>query len=125
MQVKLHENGHRMVQVKDALSYHGHDYTWNDLVGRIESFAEGWARLGWPYGRSRLIRDLMQPSRYAIILDAFARRRLKTWKEVVWPVAMCFVQYRGSRRVAPARQAADFGFLEDLKARWAKQRSAV
>src|SRR5689334_19565302 len=39
MQVKLHESGLRMVQVKGALSYHGHDYTWKQLYDRNGSFA--------------------------------------------------------------------------------------
>ena len=25
-------------------------------------------------------------------------RRLRTWKELVFPVAMCFMQYMGSRK---------------------------
>jgi len=123
MQVKLHENGYHIAQVKEAISFHGHDYTWKDLVARIDSFAEGWAKLGWPYTPARLIRDLLQPSRYLIVIDAFAKRKLRSWKEVLWQLAMCFVQYRGSRRVRPARQAADFGFLDDLKARWTHGRS--
>src|SRR4051795_4891989 len=28
MQVKLFKSGRRMMQVKDAISLHGHDYTW-------------------------------------------------------------------------------------------------
>ena len=98
MQVKLHTAGHRMMQVKKALSYHGHDYTWKDLSNRIASFAFGWKTLGWPYTPWRLVRDLMQPTRYAETADALLKRRLRTWKELVYPFAMCFMQYRGSRR---------------------------
>src|SRR5438477_424906 len=47
MQVKLFENSARMMQVKDALSYHGHDYTWKELSNRIASFSMGFARLGY------------------------------------------------------------------------------
>lgn len=98
MQVKLHEGGYRMMQVKKALSFHGHDYTWKDLVNRTASFAFGWARLGWPYTARRLVRDLVQPSRYVVTADAFIRRELRSWKELVYPVAMCFMQYSGSRK---------------------------
>jgi rhamnosyltransferase len=98
MQVKLHEGGYRMMQVKEALSFHGHDYTWKDLSSRTASFAFGWARLGWPYTFQRLARDLIQPSRYLIVAQAFVKREIKTWKELVYPIAMCFMQYRGSRK---------------------------
>lgn len=98
MQLKLHQGGYRMIQVKHALSYHGHDYSWKDLHARTAGFATGWARLGWPYTFRRLLRDLAQPNRYLIVADALARRRLRTWKEVLYPLAMCFMQYAGSRR---------------------------
>jgi len=98
MQVKLHEGGYRMAQVKEALSYHGHDYGWRELDARISSFATGWAKLGWPYTARRLLRDLAQPSRYAETIQAFFSRRLVSWKELVYPIAMCWMQYKGSRR---------------------------
>ena len=98
LQVKLYEGGYRMMQVKGALSYHGHDYTWKDLSSRTGSFALGWARLGWPYTFGRLVRDLVQPSRHLIMLNALVRGRLVSWKEAVYPVAMCFIQYKWSRR---------------------------
>lgn len=97
MQVKLWEAGYRMVQVKEALSYHGHDYTWKELKGRTGGFAMGWARLGWPYTFRRLVRDLAQPSRYVEMVNALRKGKLRSWKEVVYPVAMCFMQYSGSR----------------------------
>jgi rhamnosyltransferase len=97
LQVKLHQGGYRMMQVK-ALSYHGHDYTWKDLSNRTGTFALGWARLGWPYTFKRLLRDLVQPNRYLIVLNALVRRRLVSWKEIVYPVAMCFIQYKWSRK---------------------------
>lgn len=98
MQVKLFRNNHRMVQVRDAVSLHGHDYTWKQLNDRFGSFAMGWAELGWPYTFKRLLRDLVQPSRYLETVQAFMNRRLRSWKELLFPVAMCFMQYRGSRR---------------------------
>jgi rhamnosyltransferase len=98
MQVKLHRSGCRMMYVPQALSYHGHDYTWKELYNRNGSFALGWAQLGWPYTLGRLARDLMQPNRYLIALDAFMRRKLVSWKELLYPVAMCFIQYQWSRR---------------------------
>ncbi len=98
MQVKLHDAGHRMTQVRRAVSFHGHDYTWKDLDGRIASFAMGWARLGWPYTLGRFLRDLAQPSRYRETADAFIHRRLVSWKELLYPFAMCWMQYKGSRR---------------------------
>ena len=97
LQIKLHQRGHRMAQVKDALSYHGHDYTWQALRSRTESFAMGWAQLGWPYTLKRLVRDLVQPSRYTATAEAFIKRELRSWKELAYPLAMCFMQYRGSR----------------------------
>lgn len=99
LQVKLHSRGRPMLQVKEALSLHGHDYTWKDLKNRLGSFAAGWAELGWPYTARRLLRDLAQPSRYLITADAFLQRKLKSWKELVFPFAMCFIQYAGSRKV--------------------------
>lgn len=98
MQVKLYQNGFRMMQVQGALSYHGHDYTWRQLYDRNGSFAMGWAQLGWPYTFRQMIRDLMQPNRYAIILDAFMKRKLRNWKEFCFPVVMCFIQWHGSRK---------------------------
>jgi rhamnosyltransferase len=98
MQVKLHEHGLRMKQVIGALSYHGHDYTWKQLYDRNGSFAYGWAQLGWPYTSGRLLRDLIQPNRYLIIADAFVCRRLRSWKELLFPIAMCFMQWHGSRK---------------------------
>ncbi len=98
MQIKLHQNGLRMTQVKEAVSYHGHDYTWKQLYDRNGSFAYGWAKLGWPYTFGRLVRDLVQPGRYAIIADAFIKRRLRSWKEFFFPITMCFIQWHGSRR---------------------------
>src|SRR5688500_7292723 len=96
MQVKLFRAGHKMMQVRDAVSLHGHDYTWKQLNDRFGSFAMGWAELGWPYTFRRLLRDLLQPSRYLEALDACFHRRLRSWKELVFPVAMCFMQYAGS-----------------------------
>lgn len=98
MQVKLHQNGFRMMQVRGALSYHGHDYTWKQLYDRNGSFAMGWAQLGWPYTFRQLLRDLMQPSRYLIIIEAFMQRKLRSWKEFFFPIAMCFIQWHGSRK---------------------------
>ena len=98
MQVKLYQNGFRMMQVRGALSYHGHDYTWKQLYDRNGSFAMGWAQLGWPYTFRQLLRDLAQPSRYSIIVDAFMRRKLRSWKEFFFPIAMCFIQWHGSRK---------------------------
>src|SRR3954447_11333489 len=99
MQVKLFKNGFKMLQVKDAVSLHGHDYSWKQLQDRFGSFAMGWAELGWPYTTRRLLRDLIQPSRYLETADAFFNRRLRSWKELVFPFAMCFMQYAGSRKV--------------------------
>ena len=98
MQVKLHHAGCPMMYVPEALSYHGHDYTWKELYNRNGSFAMGWAQLGWPYTFGRLVRDLMQPNRYRITIEAFMQRKLVSWKELVFPVAMCFMQYLGSRK---------------------------
>jgi rhamnosyltransferase len=98
MQVKLYQNGFRMMQVQGALSYHGHDYTWKQLYDRNGSFAMGWAQLGWPYTFRQLCRDLIQPSRYLIIVDAFMKRKLRSWKEFLFPIAMCFIQWHGSRK---------------------------
>jgi rhamnosyltransferase len=99
MQVKLFKNGYRMMQVKDAVSLHGHDYTWKQLNDRFGSFAMGWAELGWPYTLRRMLRDLIQPSRYVETADAFLSRRLRGWKELLFPFAMCYMQWRGSRKV--------------------------
>jgi rhamnosyltransferase len=98
MQVKLFESGLRMTQVKGAVSFHGHDYTWKQLYDRNGSFAYGWAKLGWPYDTKRLVRDLIQPNRYLIIADAFIQRRLRNWKEFFFPITMCFMQWHGSRK---------------------------
>jgi len=98
MQVKLHRGGYRMQYVPQALSYHGHDYTWTELYNRNGSFAVGWASLGWPYTLRRLLRDLIQPSRYRIVIDAFMNRKLVSWKEFVYPVWMCVIQYRAGRK---------------------------
>ena len=99
MQVKLFKNGYRMLQVKDAVSLHGHDYSWKQLNDRVGSFAMGWAELGWPYTFKRMLRDLAQPSRYIEPASAFITRRLRSWKELFFPVAMCYMQWRGSRKV--------------------------
>lgn len=98
MQLKLHQNAFRMKQVQGALSFHGHDYTWKQLVDRNGSFAFGFRQIGWPYTSKRLLRDLAQPSRYLIIARAFMRRELRSWKEFVFPLAMCFIQWHGSRK---------------------------
>jgi hypothetical protein len=98
MQVKLFKNGFKMLQVKDAVSLHGHDYSWKQLQDRFGSFAMGWAELGWPYTTRRLLRDLVQPSRYLETASAFMNRKLRSWKELVFPFAMCFMQYSGSRK---------------------------
>ena len=98
MQVKMHKTGCKMLYVNDARSFHGHDYTWKELFNRNGSFAMGWAKLGWPYTLGRLLRDLIQPNRYLIAVEAFMQRKLRSWKELVYPVAMCFIQYVGSRR---------------------------
>ncbi|HEY7120700.1 MAG TPA: glycosyltransferase family 2 protein [Tepidisphaeraceae bacterium] len=99
MQVKLFKSGCKMLQVRDAVSLHGHDYSWKQLNDRFGSFAMGWAELGWPYTMRRLLRDLVQPSRYIETADAFIHRRLRSWKELFFPFAMCFMQWRGSRKV--------------------------
>jgi len=99
MQVKLFTNGRPMMQVKDAISLHGHDYTWKQLNDRFGSFAMGWAELGWPYTLRRLLRDLIQPNRYVETATAFINRELRSWKELFFPFAMCFMQYAGSRKV--------------------------
>jgi hypothetical protein len=99
MQVKLFKTGHRMLQVKDAVSLHGHDYTWKQLNDRVGSFAMGWAELGWPYTFRRMLRDLVQPNRYIETADAFMSRRLRSWKELLYPFAMCYMQWQGSRKV--------------------------
>jgi rhamnosyltransferase len=98
MQVKMHAKGLRMTQVKGAVSFHGHDYTWKQLYDRNGSFAFGWKELGWPYTFGRLVRDLVQPNRYLIAVNAMMRRELVSWKEFLFPVAMCFMQWRGSRK---------------------------
>jgi len=99
MQVKLFKTGHAMHQVKDAVSLHGHDYTWKQLSDRVGSFAMGWAELGWPYTFRRMLRDLVQPNRYIETADAFINRRLRSWKELFYPFAMCYMQWQGSRKV--------------------------
>jgi glycosyltransferase involved in cell wall biosynthesis len=58
-----------MMQVKDAISLHGHDYTWKQLNDRFGSFAMGWAELGWPYTLRRLRRLLG-----ARVLEAYNRK---------------------------------------------------
>ena len=98
MQVKLHGQNARMVQVKGAMSFHGHDYTWKQLYDRNGSFAFGWKQLGWPYTSKTLLRDLVQPNRYFIIADALMKRKLRSWKEFFFPIAMCFIQWHGSRK---------------------------
>ena len=105
MQVKLHDGGHPMVQVKDAVSLHGHDYTWKQLGDRVGSFAMGWAELGWPYTLKHMLRDLRQPNRYLQPLRAFFNRELVSWKELAFPVAMCWMQYKWSKR-GEAKRAA-------------------
>jgi hypothetical protein len=59
----------------------------------------GWAELGWPYTFGRMMRDLVQPSRYIETAHAFITRRLRSWKELLYPLAMCYMQWRGSRKV--------------------------
>lgn len=104
MQVKLFQGGYKMLQVRDAVSLHGHDYTWKQLNDRFGSFAMGWAQLGWPYTLRRLVRDLVQPSRWIETAQAFMGRKLRSWKELVFPFAMCFMQYFGSRKAVIDRK---------------------
>jgi rhamnosyltransferase len=113
MQVKLFKNGRRMLQVKDAVSLHGHDYSWKQLNDRFGSFAMGWAELGWPYTFRRMLRDLIQPSRYIETAGAFMTRRLRGWKELLFPFAMCYMQWRGSRKVKQPYGEAYFIMKED------------
>jgi glycosyltransferase involved in cell wall biosynthesis len=108
MQVKLFENNHHMVQVKEALSYHGHDYTWKELSNRIASFSMGFARLGYPYTVTTFLRDLLQPSRYAITAQALLSGKLKSWKELAYPLAMCWMQYQGSRIASKTQKQEPF-----------------
>jgi len=108
MQVKLFKNNSRMMQVKKALSYHGHDYTWKDLSNRTASFAMGFARLGHPYKTWSLLRDLMQPSRYAITAQALLSKKLRTWKEFTYPFAMCWMQYQGTRAALKSEKQEPF-----------------
>jgi hypothetical protein len=108
MQAKLFENGCRMMQVKEALSYHGHDYTWKELSNRTASFAMGFARLGYPYTIWSLLRDLAQPSRYAITAQALLGKKLRTWKELAYPFAMCWMQYKGTRDAINAEKRQPF-----------------
>ena len=108
IQVKLFENNYRMMQVKAALSYHGHDYTWKDLSNRTASFSMGFARLGHPYTIWSLLRDLMQPSRYAITAQALLSKKLRTWKEFAYPFAMCWMQYKGTRDALKADKQQPF-----------------
>src|SRR5256885_1642764 len=74
MQVKLLNSGGRMMQVKDAISLHGHDYRWKQLNDRFGSLAMGWGELGWPYALRGLLRDLIRPSRYVETASAFINR---------------------------------------------------
>jgi len=97
-----------MMQVKEALSYHGHDYTWKDLSNRTASFAMGFARLGYPYTIWNLLRDLAQPSRYAIAAQALLSKQLRTWKEFAYPFAMCWMQYKGTRDALRAEKQQPF-----------------
>jgi rhamnosyltransferase len=108
MQVKLFKNNHRMMQVKEALSFHGHDYTWKDLSNRTASFAMGFARLGYPYTIWSLLRDFMQPSRYAIAAQTLLSKKLRTWKEFAYPFAMCWMQYQGSKAAIKAEKQEPF-----------------
>jgi rhamnosyltransferase len=113
MQVKLFKNGCGMMQVKEAVSLHGHDYTWKQLNDRFGSFAMGWAELGWPYTLRRLVRDLVQPSRYLETANAFMNRRLRSWKELIFPFAMCFMQYAGSRKVRRSTFDESYHVMKD------------
>jgi len=108
MQVKLFENGYRMRQVKEALSYHGHDYTWKDLANRTASFSMGFARMGYPYTIWSFLRDLMQPSRYAITAQATLSKKLRSWKEFAYPFAMCWMQYKGTRDALKSQKSEPF-----------------
>jgi hypothetical protein len=65
----------------------------------------GWAELGWPYTFGRMVRDLLQPSRYLEPLRAFFNRELRGWKELLFPLAMCWMQYTWSKRGQAKREA--------------------
>src|SRR3954454_901928 len=46
MQVKMFKAGNKMLQVRDQISLHGHDYACKQLNDSRSPFATGWAKLG-------------------------------------------------------------------------------
>jgi hypothetical protein len=89
--------GHGIATAPRAVVHHTHDYGMKSLFRRCESEGFGWRTLGETYSLRDLLFDISRPGIYADLLKGLARGQIRSWAEILFPVARPLLLFRGNR----------------------------
>ncbi|MBE0602148.1 MAG: glycosyltransferase, partial [Deltaproteobacteria bacterium] len=95
----IHESGMSIHEAKEALCFHGHQYTWKSLVARLKNEGVGWRQVGVRYGLGDCLTDIYR-NKWMIrkSLGSWERGEIRTIQELLFPVLRPACIYYGNSR---------------------------
>lgn len=97
LQKKLMGGGHRIVMAPQARAYHWHYYEDTlAVVRRCRNEGLGWRYVGVEYTVADLLREVLDPYRYAVLAYGLLSRKITTLQELLFPFIRPFCLYIGN-----------------------------
>ena len=92
--------GLQIVEAKDAICVHGHEYTFLGLVKRLLGEGIGWAYAGVEYGLKDCLGDIVKNKwMFRVSLRALRRREMTSLHELLFPFVRPICIFWGNKRV--------------------------
>lgn len=97
IEMKLKEKKYKILQNPKAVCYHGHQYSFESLIKRLENEGFGWKCLNERYYFSDMLKDLFQPRWvYGALLRGIAHRQIRSPAEMLYIFLRPILIYKGN-----------------------------
>ncbi|OGP75994.1 MAG: hypothetical protein A2W09_06665 [Deltaproteobacteria bacterium RBG_16_50_11] len=98
-QKKIFDAGKEVIFAKDAICYHGHQYSLNSLIKRLINEGIGWQYVGVKYGFLDCLRDIYK-NKWLVrkSINAFRNNYFKTMQELFFPLLRPMCIYYGNKK---------------------------
>jgi rhamnosyltransferase len=98
-QKMIHDSGMGIHVAKDALCFHGHQYTLKSLIDRLKNEGVGWRNVGVRYGLKDCLTDIYR-NKWMIrkSVGSWVRGEIRTIQELLFPVLRPVCIYCGNNR---------------------------
>jgi rhamnosyltransferase len=89
--------GYKILYRSEAKVMHSHDFDLEDLVWRCQREGYGWRMAGEQYRFPDMVRDILSPRKYGVLMSGLCRGEVRSLAEILYPVLRPVLEYKGNR----------------------------